>query len=47
MPVPAADELFELTEALLRSEGPVKSLVGLCQAGVPQRIGTRLREKAG
>jgi hypothetical protein len=25
-----ADELFELTEALLCAEGPVKSLVGLC-----------------
>src|SRR3954468_15214537 len=27
-----ADELFELTDALLRAEGPVKSLVGLCLA---------------
>ena len=25
-----ADELFELTDALLCAEGPVKSLVGLC-----------------
>src|SRR5436305_12501298 len=27
-----ADELFELTDALLCAEGPVRSLVGLCLA---------------
>jgi hypothetical protein len=27
-----ADELFELADALLRAEGPVRSLVGLCLA---------------
>src|SRR3954453_916992 len=30
-----ADELFELTDALLCAEGPVRSLVGLCL--VPER----------
>ncbi len=32
-----ADELFELTDALLCAEGPVKSLVGLCRASEHRR----------
>src|SRR3954451_2443527 len=32
-----ADELFELTDALLCAEGPVHSLVGLCLAPEPRR----------